>query len=108
LSVELPVPGDEAARARALALLEATHQFPCAYSVTIIAFNHETVTAAVRDAAYQAQAHGEASGGGEYQSQESRAGKYRSHRIAVNVPDAASVLELYARLRAVEGVVTLL
>lgn len=110
MSVELPDPGDEQARARALALLEATHQFPCAYSVTIIAFNQETVTAAVRDAAYHphAHAHGEASGAGEYQSQESRAGKYRSHRIAVNVPDAASVLALYARLRAVEGVVTLL
>lgn len=99
------------ATGRALALLEATHQFPCAYSVTVIAFNQETVTAAIRLAAYHSQAESAAEGGeagAEYQSQESRAGKYRSHRIAVTVPDAPAVLALYARLRAVEGVVTLL
>jgi putative lipoic acid-binding regulatory protein len=107
--VELPDAGDEEARARALALLEATHQFPCAYSVTVIAFNRETVTAAVREAAYHPRtAEDSGAAGGDYPSQESRAGKYRSHRIAVNVPDAASVLALYARLRSVEGVVTLL
>jgi putative lipoic acid-binding regulatory protein len=107
--VELPDAGDEEARARALSLLEATHQFPCAYSVTVIAFNQEAVTAAVRQAAYHSQTDAESSAnGGDYQSQESSAGKYRSHRIAVNVPDAPSVLALYARLRSVEGVVTLL
>lgn len=104
--MELPDGGDEEARQRALALLEATHQFPCAYSVTVIAFNQETVTEAVRLAAYHPQSEDDESA--EYWSQESSAGKYRSHRIAVNVPDAASVLALYARLRAVEGVVTLL
>jgi putative lipoic acid-binding regulatory protein len=106
--VTLPAVADdsEEARARALGLLEATHQFPCAYSVTVIAFNQDGVTAAVRAAAYldvipppEPEA---------YQSQESREGKYRSHRLAVPVPDAHSVLALYARLRAVEGVVTLL
>lgn len=94
------------ARARALELLEATHQFPCAYSVTVIAFNREGVTSAVRAAAYLGVIDAAAPEG--YQSQESREGKYRSHRLAVPVPDAPSVLALYARLRAVEGVVTLL
>jgi putative lipoic acid-binding regulatory protein len=96
----------EAARARALGLLEATHQFPCAYSVTVIAFNRDGVTAAVRAAAYLGVAESPAPEA--HQSQESREGKYRSHRLAVPVPDAPAVLALYARLRAVEGVVTLL
>lgn len=98
---------DEAARARALAVLEATHRFPCSYSVTVIALNQEDITAAIRVAVYGGEAEDapEASG---YHSQESREGKYRSHRLAVEVPDAPSVLALYARLRIIEGVVTLL
>ena len=106
--VTLPVAADdsEEARARALALLEATHQFPCAYSVTVIAFNRDGVTAAVREAAYLGVM--EAAPPETYHSQESSAGKYRSHRLAVPVPDAPSVLALYARLREIEGVVTLL
>jgi putative lipoic acid-binding regulatory protein len=96
----------EEARARALGLLEATHQFPCAYSVTVIAFNRDGVTAAVREAAYLGVVDQPTPDA--YQSQESREGKYRSHRLAVPVPDAHSVLALYARLRAIEGVVTLL
>ena len=99
--------GDEEARARAVELLQATHQFPCAYSVTVIAFNREAVTTAVREAAYfGVPVPGEREGA--YQSQESREGKYRSHRLAVQVSDAVSVLALYARLKSVDGVVTLL
>lgn len=94
------------AQARALALLEATHSFPCAYSVTVIAFNQADVTAEVRRAVYGGA--DEPEDGGAHHSQESRGGKYLSHRIAVPVPDARSVLELYARLRVIEGVVTLL
>lgn len=104
---------DEAeARARALALLEATHQFPCAYSVTVIAFNREPVTVAIKGAACS-PVDGLPTGGTaldmeEYQSRESREGKYLSHRFAVRVTHAAEVLELYARLRTVDGVVTIL
>jgi putative lipoic acid-binding regulatory protein len=104
-------PSSEEARARALALLESTHAFPCAYSVTVIAFNHVTVTAEVRRAAYGGpdSPDGPDDGvGATHQSRESSGGKYLSHRLAVTVPDARSVLELYARLRLVEGVVTLL
>ena len=38
----------------------------------------------------------------------SREGKYLSHRFAVHVRGAVEVLELYARLRSLEGVVTIL
>ena len=92
----------DAARARALALLEATHQFPCAYDLTVIAFNQEITTAAVRGAVVtdgDPVAH---------QMVESRAGKYVSHRFSVRVTAAVEVLEIYARVRGVEGVVTVL
>lgn len=88
--------------ARALALLEATHQFPCAYDLTVIAFNQEVTTAALRGAVVvdgDPVAH---------QMVESRAGKYLSHRFSVRVSAAAEVLEIFARVRQVEGVVTIL
>ena len=101
------------ARARALDLLEATHNFPCDYAVTVIAFNREMVTEEIKRAATRGD---EAPSDGEsgdrvdagYQSRASREGKYLSHRFAVRVSHAGEVLELYARLRSVEGVVTLL
>ena len=94
---------DPAARARALALLEATHQFPCAYELTVIAFNTEITTAALRGAVVV--------DGGDpvsHQMVESKAGKYLSHRFSVRVAGATDVLEIYARVRQVEGVVTIL
>ena len=92
----------EAARARALALLEATHQFPCAYDLTVIAFNQEVTTAAVREAVVvegDPVAH---------QMVGSKAGRYLSHRFSVRVTTATEVLEIYARVRGVEGVVSIL
>jgi putative lipoic acid-binding regulatory protein len=101
---------DEVARARALALLEATHEFPCHYAVTVIAFNLETVTQAVRGAARPATDTGSADSndGAAHEIRASREGKYVSHRFAVHVNGAGEVLELYARLRSLEGVVTIL
>jgi len=89
-------------QARALALLEATHQFPCEYAVTVIAFNSHPVTVAVKSAVTE--------GGADHShhATESKAGKYLSHRFAVKVTDAAHVLAIYARVRSVEGVVTIL
>lgn len=115
--------GDDAV-ARALALLEATHQFPCEYAITVIAFNSEVITAAVRqeaearvnladadpatgDGSRHPMSAGGAGGSG-YQARASREGKYLSHRFSVPVRAAAEVLDLYARLRAVEGVVTIM
>jgi putative lipoic acid-binding regulatory protein len=97
-----PVGASEQERARALALLEATHQFPCQYTVTIIAFNTDPVTAAVKAAV------AEAASDHEHHAIESKAGKYLSHRFAVKASGAAHVLEIYARVRTIEGVVTVL
>ncbi len=102
---------DEAARARALALLEATHEFPCHYAVTVIAFNIETVTHAIRGAARpatDATGSAESSEAAAHEIRASREGKYLSHRFAVHVKGADEVLELYARLKSLEGVVTIL
>ena len=93
-------PEDE--RARALALLEATHQFPCDYSLTVIAFNADHVTLAVKAAVVEGAADHS------HQAIESKAGKYLSHRFAVKVTDASHVLEIYARVRTVDGVLTIL
>ena len=93
---------DETAAERAKALLEATHQFPCHYSLTVIAFNSEEVTTALKSAV--------ASGRDniDHQVRESSAGKYLSHRFSLSVAEANAVLELYALVRAIEGVVTIL
>lgn len=98
-----PTPKDDGSeRARALALLEATHEFPCDYALTVIAFNLELVTTAVKAAV----THGGAEV--EHKTLESKAGKYLSHRFAVKVTGPVHVLDIYARLRSLEGVVTLL
>jgi putative lipoic acid-binding regulatory protein len=95
------------ARARAIALLEATYQFPVAYAVSVIIENTEEVFVQVRAAievsldqplpadAYQ-------SGG------QSSAGRYASHRFQVPCARPEDVLALYERLRQVKGVRSLL
>lgn len=90
------------AEERARALLEATHQFPCEYALTVIAFNSHAVTTALKGAV--------ASGRDtvDHQVRESSAGKYLSHRFSVSVTEARAVLELYAVVRSIEGVVTIL
>ncbi len=97
---------DPDARRRAIELLEANHQFPGDFSLSVIARNDEAVTAAVLAAAsvgsekpFEADAH---------ERKPSAGGKYVSHRLIVFVPTADAVLDLYARLRAVDGVITAL
>jgi putative lipoic acid-binding regulatory protein len=87
---------------RARALLEATHQFPCDYSLTVIAFNSEEVTFALKSAVTSGR------DSVDHQMRESTAGKYLSHRFSVSVEGAGAVLELYALVRSIDGVVTIL
>lgn len=109
MSTDAPNADDPEARSRALGLLEATHRFPCEYAVTVIAFNRDTVTVEVKRAVVQRGDEGEDPAElTSHEMRESREGKYLSHRIAVRVSCATDVLDLYARLRLVEGVVTLL
>ncbi len=93
-------------RGRALALLEATHKFPVVYEMTVITFSRPEVFSALEAAVATGLAAplGEA----DHQMIPSRAGKYTSHRFRVPCAAAEDVLSLYARVKAVEGVVTLL
>ncbi len=92
------------AEARAIALLEATHQFPVDYAISVIALNTDEVTAEVRTTVGQGRELSETPG----QPIESRAGKYASHRFHVRCETPRDVLDLYERLRRTKGVVTVL
>ena len=92
-------------RKRSLELLDANHVFPGDYGVSVIANNDEQVTAAIL-AAVQAGASPLVEGGHEVRP--SAKGKYVSHRLTVRCQDAEAVLALYAALRAVTGVITVL
>lgn len=93
-------------RDRAIALLEAAHQFPTEYELSVIAQSDEEVFAAVSAAVN----HGLAAplGAGAYEAVPSKGGKYTSHRFRVPCARPEDVLALYARLRAIKGVMTLL
>jgi hypothetical protein len=93
-------------RRRAIDLLEANHVFPGDYAVSVIALNAEEVTAAVI-AAVQAGLPGPLDEAA-HEARPSAQGKYVSHRLTVPVADAEGVLALYARLRGIEGVITVL
>jgi putative lipoic acid-binding regulatory protein len=93
------------ARQRAIDLLEANHVFPGEYGVSVVAVNAEPVTAAVLAAARDEA--GELAPVA-HETRSSSGSKYLSHRLSLRVVDAEQVLRLYARLRAVEGVITVL
>lgn len=93
-------------RARALALLEANHVFPTDYGLSVIARNAEDVAALVVAAAFE-------DGPAErppsaHEQRPSSGGKYVSHRLTIYCTDAEHVLRVYARLRAIDGVLTIL
>lgn len=97
---------EEDPRARAIALLEATHQFPVEYAVSIIAVTEEAVVAEVRAAVEFGLA--EPLPADAYETVLSGAGRYASHRFRVPVASAEEVLALYERLRKIEGVKSIL
>lgn len=97
---------DEAARQRAIELLDAHHHFPEEFSLSVIAGGDEAITAAILKVAaeglpapLQPSAH---------QMVPSAGGKYVSHRLRIYCRSAAEAFELLARLRAVEGVITVM
>jgi putative lipoic acid-binding regulatory protein len=95
-------PVDE--RKRAIDLLEANHAFPCEFFVSVIARNEDAIEVAVLAAA-RADA---VLASVRHERHASSGGKYVSHRLEVPCASAEEVLLLYARLRAVEGVITVL
>jgi putative lipoic acid-binding regulatory protein len=107
MSDESPRLSPAAERERAIALLEATHQFPVVYELSVISLSAPDVFIAVRVAAGLSEAV-PSDDDENHQMLPSRGGKYMSHRLKVACETADHVLELYARLRSVTGVVTLL
>ena len=88
-------------RDRALALLRATHQFPVEYHLSVITRHEEAVfdRAARRGrAGPQGPLADDA-----YQRVPSSGAKYASHRFRVLCQSAEDVLDLYARVKAVDG-----
>jgi putative lipoic acid-binding regulatory protein len=98
---------DGGERARALALLEANHEFPSAYSLSVIALNAEHVALRIATTVFEDVAP-EALPPGAHERRPSSGGKYVSHRLTVQVASAEQVLTLYAKLRAIDGVMTIL
>ena len=94
------------ARRRSIELLEGHHTFPGTFSLSVIARADEGVEAAVLAAA--AVGLETPLGAGAHERRPSAQGKYVSHRLHVPVADAEAVLGLYARLRAVDGVITIM
>jgi len=94
------------ARRRAIELLEANHDFPGDFTVSVIARNDDVVAEAVLAAT--AAGLNEPLGDAAHERHPSAHGKYVSHRLKGPCASAEAVLVLYARLRAVEGVITIL
>jgi len=91
---------------RSLDLLEANHTFPCEYHLTVIALNSEEITAALLESVQEGLAEPLAETARETRA--SSGGKYLSHRVRVPCATAADVIRLYARIKRVQGVVTVL
>lgn len=88
----------------ALALLEEHHCFPGEYTFKVIGFAGEEFTAAVQGAA--ARVLGPISPD-QVRVRPSSGGRYVAVNLEVQVADSAQVLEVYAALRQVQGVVVL-
>ena len=97
---------DPQERDRLKALLEATHEFPCPFSLSVITVNTDDVQAALRVAIADGAASPVSDEG--WTVHTSGGGRYASHRVLVTCRSADEVLALYARVRLVEGVVTVL
>jgi hypothetical protein len=97
-------PEEDNDRQRAIELLEANHVFPGPFFVSVIARNDEAVERAVLAAAGL----GDDRAADAHDPQESSGRKFVSHRLRVEVASAAAALDLFARLRAVDGVIKVL
>jgi putative lipoic acid-binding regulatory protein len=89
----------------ALKLLEEYHQFPCVYAFKAIGQDSPEFKDAVQEAAQGVL--GALYWGSELMAKPSSKGKYISITVETEVKDAAQVLEVYAALKKVEGLVVL-
>jgi putative lipoic acid-binding regulatory protein len=91
---------------RSLELLEANHSFPGEFPLIVIALNSEEVTVALVRSVEEGLPVPLPPDARE--TRLSSGGKYVSHRLRVPCAAAADVIRLYARVRAISGVVTVL
>ena len=91
---------------RTLELLEANHVFPGEFHFTVIARNDESVTAAIVLSIEAGLGAPLAEAAREIRL--SSGGKYVSHRLTVPCATAADVVRLFAGVRRVDGVMTVL
>jgi putative lipoic acid-binding regulatory protein len=93
----------EQERLNDLEMIEACYAFPGDFPLAVIARNEQAVVDAV-----MAAATAEGRELRSHQRQESSGGKYVSHRLEVRVGSATEAHALRARLRAIDGVRTVL
>jgi len=93
----------EQERLNDLEMIEACYAFPGDFPLAVIARNEQAVVDAV-----MAAATAEGRELRSHQRQESSGGKYVSHRLEVRVGSATEAHALHARLRAIDGVRTVL
>jgi putative lipoic acid-binding regulatory protein len=102
-------PGDSnnlSERDKALALLNTTHVFPVHYEVSVITLTSDAAFDSLRITIETLMV--DVLSDENWTRVPSRGGKYTSHRLRVPCANAEAVLELYARIRTIEGVVTVL
>ena len=95
---------DEDRRRRAIELLEANHSFPGPFSISVIARNDEAVASAIVAAVSEVGPIAEDG----HERRESGGGKYVSHRLVIHCGSPETVLALFARVREIDGVITVL
>ncbi len=88
-----------------LQLLEEHHEFPGSYMFKVIGFKGEGFFSAVRQAAEAVL--GPLEEGSQLRSRPSSGDKYLAVTVEVEADSAQQVLDVYAGLRKVEGVVVL-
>ena len=101
-----PPATSEEERAKAIALLEAAHQFPVRYELSVITVTTPEIAEAIRAAI--AEIVDEELTDADHEMIPSRGGKYTSHRLRVPCAAPEHVLAVYARLRILDGVKTLI
>jgi putative lipoic acid-binding regulatory protein len=87
-------------------LLNSTHDFPGPYPLTVITITDDAVVAGLRTALEVGR--DEPIAAGAWRTRQSAGGRYTSHRVTLVVASADDVLDLYARVRTLRGVVTVL
>lgn len=91
-------------RQESIDLLNATHDFPCAFTFKIIGKHHQEFVQEVIDVV----SHFDINEDLEHSTRETPGGRHVSITLELTIGDANQVLVTYDRLKALDGVVMLL